>query len=122
MCGSHQIRLRVRSEKGSAGIINLQSVLIDGMPRHVKDHRPAWNCRKGTDDLPTSDGELEIDSQIFDAPPAAVEMDNGNTEDEVLPPRSDNNEVKVPLVRRCRRKQLPLHVDAVISRSEGPST
>lgn len=83
------------------GIINLQSVLSDGMLCHVKELR----SESDTNDSSTSNGEMEIDSRIFDAPPVTVEMESNNTEDEVP-----------PLQRSTRRKRPPLHIGAMIRR------
>lgn len=71
------------------------SVLIDGKLCHVKDLRLAWDqssARSTAVDSSTSDRKLEVNSQMFNAPPAAVKTDGDNNNNEVPSLHGDNNE------------------------------
>ena len=95
------------------GIVNLQSVLINSVPHHNKNLQllwDLWSAENDSDDLSISNEELEVNSWMFNTPPAAIETDGENNEEEVPPPppHSNNNEDNLPVQQKSNgRKRFP---------------
>ena len=80
-------------------VISPQSILVDGVPRHVKDLHPPHSLTSLEEDSDHTPSESETESLLCDT--ENTESDDSPEEGAVVEPPS------MPLRRSTRRKQLP---------------